>query len=216
MNDFFTPTEQAILRDYFGIARPEGISEIDITHPAEGDGIFVAAPDDSQVVEATPVRTAVARIALGVIQNRLPQCGIFDGDTLTLTRKQFARPRRDVVMLPQHLFTINWADSAPGISWPEAYHSTYIPGFDRYVVTASFDGTDMYGVTELAIGFFEADREPADGCADVLRGWWRFLQENCQDRWAYVWGEGLIDRAAARGWADEVWVENFAEDDEED
>lgn len=214
MSDLFTPTEQAILSDYFGIARTECCAEMDIMHPAEGDSIFVEAPNDSQVVEQTPVRNAVARLALSVIQNRLPQCGIFNGDTLTLTRKQFARPRRDVVMLPQHLFTINWADSAPGISWPEAYHSTYIPDFDRYVVTASFDGTDMYGVTELAIGFFAGDRQPAEGCADVLKGWWRYLHENCQGRWAYVWDEGLIDRAVATGWANEVWVEES--DEEED
>ncbi len=206
MTDFFTPTEQAILCNYFGIARPEGFPSIDVQQPPEGDGIFVEPANDNEVVEDTPLKNAVARIALSVIQNRLPQCGIFDGDKLTLTRKQFSHPRRDVVMLPQHLFTINWADSAPGISWPEAYHATYIPGFDRYVVTASFDGTDMYGVTELAIGFFEGDRQPVEGCADVLKNWWRYLQENCQYRWAYVWDEGLIDRAAANGWADEVWV----------
>jgi hypothetical protein len=208
MNDFFTPTEQSLLCDYLGMTRPEAYQTLDLGPPADGRGLYVEAPNDNQVVEATPLRNAVARIALGVIQNRLPQCGIFDGDgRLTLTRKRFERPIRDVVMLPQHLFTINWADSAPGISWPEEYHSTYIPGFDRYVVTAAFDGTDMYGVTELAIGSFEGDRAPAEGCADVVKGWWRYLQENCQTRWAYVWDEALISKDTAEDWADEVWID---------
>jgi hypothetical protein len=210
MNDFFTPTEQSLLCDYLGMPRPEAYQTLDLGPPADGRGIFVEEPNDNQVVEATPLRNAVARIALGVIQNRLPQCGIIDGDgRLTLTRKRFERPIRDVVMLPQHLFTINWADSGPGISWPEEYHSTYIPGFDHYVVTAAFDGTDMYGVTELAIGSFEGDRDPAEGCADIVKGWWHYLQDNCQPRWAYVWNEALISKDTAEDWADEVWIDGW-------
>jgi len=212
MNDLFSPTEHATFCDYFGITRPEAYLTLDIEHPRERKGIAVEAPNDDEVVEGTPLCNAVARMVLGVIQNRLPQCGIFDGEgELTLTRKRFERAFRDVVLLPQHLFTINWADSAPGISWPEVYHSTYIPGYDRYVVTAAFDGTDLYGVTELAIGFFDGARLPAEGSADVLKEWWRFLRDNCQERWAYVWDEALISKKVAEEWADEVWsagVEN--------
>ncbi len=218
--NIFTPTEHAILCDYFGIARPEAYLTVNIEFPPEGDGIFVEPPDDTYVVDTTPLRNAVARIALGVIQDRLPQCGVFDGEgELTLTRQAFERPARDVVMLPQHLFTINWADSAPGISWPETYHSAYIPGFDRYVVTAAVDGKDLYGVTELAIGFFDGARLPVEGSAEVIKEWWRYLCDNCQDRWAYVWDEGLITKELAVEWADEVWStesDSFADDELED
>jgi hypothetical protein len=217
MNDIFTPTEHAILCDYFGLTRPEAYLTLDIGEPTEGNGIFVETANGNEDADNTPLRNAVARIALGVIQNRLPQCGIFDGDgQLTLTRKSFRRPVRDVVLLPQHLFTINWADSAPGVSWPEIYHSTYIPGYERYVVTAAFDGTDMYGVTELAIGFFDGSRLPEVGSADIIKHWWRYLQSNCQDRWAYVWDEALISKQVADGWADEVWNADLDSLDEEE
>jgi hypothetical protein len=63
----------------------------------------------------------------------------------------------------------------------------------------------MHGVTELAIGFFEGDRQPVDGCAEVIKAWWRHLQGNCQDHWAYVWEEGLISKDTADDWAEEVW-----------
>ncbi len=206
MTDLYTPTEQAILCDYFKIPRPTGCQLTMDDDIVDGVGHDVA------------MRNAVARIALSVIQNRLPQCGVFDGEGgLTLTRGRFPRPPRDVVTLPQHLFMINWADTAPGISWPEVYHATYIPGYARYVVTASFDGTDMHGVTELAIGFFDGDRQPVDGSADVIKEWWRYLMsESCQDRWAYVWDEGLIDSGVANSCADEVWAEETDDDEEED
>ena len=49
---------------------------------------------------------------------------------------------------PELLFCVNWADSAPGISWPEAYYVTFIPGLDHYVVTASRDSRDLFGCTD--------------------------------------------------------------------
>jgi hypothetical protein len=37
------------------------------------------------------------------------------------------RAHRKVELWPRHLLTINWADSAPGVSWPVAYKATYVP-----------------------------------------------------------------------------------------
>jgi hypothetical protein len=216
MNDLFTPTEHAIICDYFCITRPEALLTLDVELPQEGNGIYVEEPNGSQFVEDSPLRNAVARIALGVIQNRLPQWGMVDENgTVTLSRERFERPIRNVVLLPQHLFTINWADSGPGYSWPETYHSTYIPGYDCYLVTAAFDGEDMYGVTELAIGYFDGSKLPVQASADVIMGWWRYLRENSQERWAYVWDEGLIDAQTANAWGELVWPEYSPEVEEE-
>jgi hypothetical protein len=134
----------------------------------------------------------------------------------TLFRQPFARPSRSVVLLPQHLFTINWADSGPGISWPEAYHVTYIPDYDRYVVTASQDSKDMWGFNDLAIGSFNGDIPLIEGCRMMLIDWW---QSQCGDyeqgRWAYVWEEGKIDTRTARAWGDLVWPEYVPEEEED-
>ncbi len=211
MQDFFTPTERALLCDFFGMPRPEMLRDIDIEQKPECGGLWVDS-DNSFALEAT-----VAQIALAVIQDRLPQCASMWKGEFTLFRKKFARPSRSVVMLPQHLFTINWADSAPGISWPEAYNVTYIPDFDRYVVTASMDSPDMWGVTDLAIGHFATEMTILEGSKMVITGWW---QEQCGDyeqgRWAYVWQEGIIDMATAEEWGDSVWPPYVAESEEDD
>jgi hypothetical protein len=154
-----------------------------------------------------PLRNEVARIALSVIQSRLPQFAVISaGGTVTLGREYFDTAARDVMLLPQFLFMINWADTAPGISWPESYHATYIPGFNRWIVTAAQDSPDMWGVTELAIGSFESGIPLHDGCRCAITDWWRFQSDGGdQDKWAYVWQEGAICQEQADEWAESVW-----------
>lgn len=207
--DFFSPTERALLCDYFDMVRPAELTEVDIHAEPEYGGEWV----DSQ--EGRALEATVAHIALAVIQGRLPQCASVSEGKVMLFRQPFARFRRSVVMIPQHLFTINWADSAPGISWPEAYHVTYIPEFDRYVVTESQDSTDVWGFTDLAIGHFDARQSLMEGCRQVITSWWAAeCGDLDQGRWAYVWDEGTISRTAAEAWGDEIWPPNVQEEDD--
>lgn len=159
------------------------------------------------VIEQIPLANHVAQLALSAIQARLPQVGFVDAEgTISTGRQHFDVLRRPVVMLPQFLCSINWADTAPGISWPEAYHVTYLPGVDRYVVTASQDSPDAWGVTELAIGSFAAYENIRTGSAKVITNWWQYqLVHGDQEHWAYVLETGLISRAAAAEWAEQVW-----------
>jgi hypothetical protein len=108
---------------------------------------------------------------------------------------------------PRHICTVNWADSGPGFSWPEAYHLTYLPGFDKFVVTASRDGPDAWGCSDHAIGVADGGLDPVEAAKEVVIGQWRYQFDNWeQSRWAYLLGEGLIDKATASCWADEVWA----------
>ena len=170
------------------------------------------------IPDQVPVAHAVATLALSRVQERLPQCGVVnDQGRLTLTRQAFPRWRADIVVLPQFLFMINWADSAPGISWPESYFATYLPVFDRFIVTASQDCPDMRGVTDLAIGSFAADRDLVTGAREVISAWWAMQRDHDQDRFAYVWSEGRVALEQANHWADTVWETSEDEDmDEED
>lgn len=139
MQDFFSPTEHALLCDYFHIEHPLELKHINIRIEPAHAGHWVNSDCDRDLA------AAVAHIALAVIQGRLTQCAsVCDGE-VTLYRQRFDRPSRSVVLLPQHLFTINWADSAPGVSWPESYYVTYFPEYDRFVVTESQDSTDIWG-----------------------------------------------------------------------
>ena len=119
------------------------------------------------------------------------------------------------MLFPQYLFMINWADSAPGISWPETYYVIYLPLIDRYIVTASQDSPDMWGVTDLAIGSFAAECDLLTGSGEVISAWWAIQKSgHGQARFAYVWSEGRVSSSLAYHWADQVWAVAFDEEDE--
>ena len=91
-------------------------------------------------------------------------------------------------------------------SWPESYYVTYIPGFDRHVVTASRDGDDAWSCVDHAIGFADGALSPEEAAHQVLTSFWRQQYEAWdQSRWAYLFAQGLIDTELASSWADEVW-----------
>lgn len=143
----YTPTEDAFLHDYFGIVRPHPLKEVDIYAPATA-GIHVTRHGSCQF----DIPHAVARLALSRIQKDLPQWASCGGGEILLGRDIHPHHVRKMELRPHHLFSINWADSAPGISWPEVYHLTLLSGFNRYVITASADSDDAYGVTDFALG----------------------------------------------------------------
>ena len=187
-------------------------------------------PIDAEVDAAlkhfgVPTADYLPRVAIGAgailiqsIQGRLPNYGSVRNGELRLGRYQ--RPRQGkarVSLIPQHLVTINWADSAPGISWPEAYHAVHVPGFDRVVVVSSRDGDDAWGCTDHAIGHFPAGKDLLTASGEVLRThWMRLVDHHDQGEWAYVLDQGLVDRETAEAWRLKCWDERYVliEDEE--
>lgn len=156
--------------------------------------------------DVTELQNAVARICLAEIQDRLPQwsCGREDG--IIFARPPIERGDRLLTPLaPQRLMCINWADSGPGLSWPEEYHVTWLPGFDRHVVTASVDSPDVHGVTDWAIGWFSGKADPLKSSKRLIARWWRIQRDNGQGRWAYLFDAGLISEEEAARMGDRVW-----------
>jgi len=188
--------EKVLLKAYV-----EGTSE-----PDGADALYDALEVPA---DATPLRLAiaVAQILLHEIQGTLPQWASVRGETVTLNRKEHKRHKNArLAFNPQHVCTINWADSGPGFSWPESYHVTYLPGFDKFVITSSRDGPDAWGCSDHAIGVADGNLEPIEAAKEVITEFWR-MQRNAweQSRWAYLFDEGLIDEKTANVWADEVW-----------
>lgn len=212
--------ELVIVFDWLGLQRPAALAGHSLKlRRAEGGADEGAGPirliaSVDGYSDGNALGNAVARMGLSKIQGRLPQWGVIrsDGGVL-LARQPISRRKAAVELMPRFLFMINWADSGPGYSWPESYYATYLPGFHRYVVTASQDSPDMHGYTDEAIGSFDAGLPLVEGVRQVVMDWWgRQATDGSQCRWAYIFQTGEIDEESATAWADEVWID---EDEDE-
>ena len=232
MNDANLPTdipaglyddiEHSILCDWLGLERPPALADIDIdastlNNPGPDGTSPVRLPAGAGGYEGTretQLANAVARIALNAIAARLPQwrSRSASGDW-TVGRE--GQPRRTTTIdpLPRHLLTINWADSGPGFSWPEAYHATWLPGFDRFVVTLSDDSPDVHGYTDLAIGHFAGDADFDREIERIVCGFWSSHTDADTDQaWQDLWDAGHVGWDTAYAWRETVW--GIGEDDE--
>ena len=219
LREIYDDTELAILYDWLGLERPESLESVALTLYEEGNGQDGPSgrvrlmKSDGGYSDENSLSNAVARLVLSKIQDRLPQwAAVYADGRVNLARTY--RPKRDAIIepLPRFLFEINWADSGPGFSWPEAYHVSYLPGFDRYVVTASQDSPDMHGYTDEAIGHFGAGGPVDEGIhRTIVKCWGDQAADLEQHRWAYLLQSGEIDEETAGAWADEVWDEDTAE-----
>ncbi len=208
--EFFTPEEHRILAEWFGQEPHPAATGCSLDEALERLG--VTESPHTLYRETDP---AVAFIVLEGVEHELPNCGVFDGERVNLTRAyrpQQLVPQRRVCIVPQHLFTVNWADTAPGISWPGAYYCTWVPCYERYVVTYSGDCPEVFGYCDIAIGHFGLDETLKEGSRRVVTDdWQRQYGEFNQGRWAYLFFEGLLDGEEAATWADVVWPEGYEE-----
>jgi hypothetical protein len=158
-----TDRERTILQAYFGqpsSALADAIATFDLDRPARNGG------------SPTEVDAAVAGVLLQGIRSSLPQWAAIRSDgQLMLGRSNTDDSRTR--FRPQHLFTLNWADSAPGYSWPVAHHATVVREFNRVVITASADCLDTYGYTDFALASFDVNRPLLDGAHEVIVNRWR-------------------------------------------
>jgi len=169
---------------------------------------------------ASPLQIAVARVLLNPIQASLPQwAAVRESGEVLLNRKEIQRHPQAVrlTLEPQLVCCINWADSGPGYSWPESYHVTYIPGLEKFIVTASRDGADAFGCADHALGWGSAAEGELLVAKRIIQGFWEHQRNEWdQERWAYLFDDGLIDSATADAWAEEIWPQDNAPDEEDD
>lgn len=211
IRSLYTPLERAAIARY--LARedphPQDLAGVDPTSPVDPDewdertgGL---APLSSETgANGLIVENVVARICLEAVSLRLPQWGVVSDAGVQFARKhRRRRTRRN--LLSRHLFEINWADSGPGFSWPEAYRLTWLTGYDVAIVTASADSPDAHGYCDFAIGWFDADTSEEEGVPRCITEWWRTLRSHGQERWAYLFDTGEVSAAQAAAWANRVW-----------
>jgi len=169
---------------------------------------------------ASPLQIAVARVLLSPIQASLPQwAAVRESGEVLLNRKEIQRHPQAVrlTLEPQLVCCINWADSGPGYSWPESYHVTYIPGLEKFIVTSSRDGADAFGCADHALGWGSVAEGELLVAKRIIQGFWEHQRNEWdQERWAYLFDDGLIDSATADAWAEEIWPQDNAPDEEDD
>ena len=159
-----------------------------------------------------------AYIVLENVEKRLPTWAGFVGDGEFVLARPYRdlanEPDRRILLQPRLLFEINWADSGPGFSWPVAYYVTWLPYYDRFVVTASADSPDAFGYCDFALGSFGIETPIKEGSCAIIRADWEAQYDGWdQQRWAYLFRTGLISEAEANALADAVWSDE--QDDEE-
>ena len=221
---FFHPVEHHILSEYFGVEPPECACSRDIDQQLQtfNDKFVSLVSEESS--KPTSNDNAVARLLLQGVQGRLPQWATVNLTTGDINFARNVSEQKDncVSLLPQYLFGINWADTAPGISWPEEYYVTFVPHYERYVVTRSQDSPDVYGYCDLPIDHFDKDLPLVEGVKSVIFADWQEQRGNDQSRWVESWSTGSpIGLAEPDRWADEVWYDptriltNLLEDNED-
>jgi hypothetical protein len=207
--DLFTKEEHVIIADWLGVEpKCDGSKLPSVWAALETLGFEGHASGYSEDA------AAVASIVLERIQGTLPQWASvklreneYEETVITLAREVKARHAlRTIELIPQYLLTINWADSGPGFSWPVDYNVAWVPIYDEYVVTQSADSPDAFGYCDFAIGHFPKTGDFVTAAANEIKGDWEWQRDQfCQDRWAYLFGSGLIDEATSLRLREEVW-----------
>ena len=214
----FTPVEHAALAQFLNKPDllPEWARHIDLSEfPKKDwneatDGI---APTKS-IQHSHTLGNVAARIALATIQHRLPQWGAFTpGHGVTFSRTLRLFPVRKVNSQPLFLFSINWADSGPGFSWPESYHVTWIPYYDKFLVTASSDSKDLFGFEDLSLGSFTGSSKRGTDLEKIrarILGFWQEHRDYEFEAWESVSKTGAIKESTALAWRSRVWRKSDA------
>jgi hypothetical protein len=208
--DLYTADERRLLEAWFE----------DRALSIEDEALLAEQGFDHDCQPYTRLDAWVGAFAVRDIQERLPNCGICREDGVILTRPiQKNRRSKKVAGAVRFLFRINWADSAPGLSWPADYHLVWLPGFERWVLTYSADSPDAMGYCDFALGAFGPDADWRETVREILVNDWRAQFDGWnQGPWAYVWGEGLVKEEEAMAWRAEAWEghEDFWAGTEED
>jgi hypothetical protein len=207
--DLFTNEEHVIIAECFGVDPICDVTNLPYIRDALETLGYEGKASGYSEEEA-----AVAGIVLERIQGTLPQWASVrlrenenDETVITLAREIKPRQaRRTVELVPKFLTMINWADSGPGFSWPVAYHVTWVPIYNEYVVTQSSDSPDAFGYCDFAIGHFPKTDDFVSAAAAEIRDDWAWQRDQfCQSRWAYLFDSGLIDEDTAIRLREEVW-----------
>lgn len=124
------------------------------------------------------IDAAIAKIVLANSEARLPVWngqGLPPGFRAKLKmppRGLLSRQNVKVAIAPRLICEINWVFSGPGIPWPSRYLLSFLPLYNRFVVTESQDTDEGHGYYDFAIGSFASDRNIEAECEQIIQAHW--------------------------------------------
>ena len=78
--------------------------------------------------------------------------------------------------------------------------------YDRYIVTQSADSPDAFGYCDFAIGHFPKNDDYVSAAIVKIRNNWEWQRDQfSQERWAYLFSNGLVNEDTAIRLREEVW-----------
>ena len=207
----FTEVEHAVLAKWFRRRKPAGVARIELDDALSELGFEQPCEPYSRIA------AAVAHIVLEAIEERLPVWACWKSDKLIKARsyrEPHQKPQRRAALLPSELFAINWASSGPGFDWPVQYHLVWTPIYERFVVTASADCSDLFGYADFALGYFGREDDVGQSVIRIIkRDWTMQRNEGSQERWETLLRTGLVKKEAVEKLAAEVWPQDDEEED---
>ena len=208
----FFPREHAILAEYFDLQEkqpqqgrafdPDEIITEGNDYDEASGGIACRKSFGGRDYRA--IDNAVARIALAPVRENLPTWGGLGKDGAFHSRQsenESILPERGYRSDPVHVLSINWASSGPGYSWPLKYYISWIPYYERYVITVSYDSPEVEGYLDLAIGDLSEGASVEKELKSVIVRHW-----NRDATYLQGW-EGVIDSGIVKdpwAWREEV------------
>ena len=209
----YHPREHAILAEYLGRKKkvpkeakkfdPYEIIPFEEGHDDAEHGVVCRpSPETSDMDKA--LANAVARIALAPVRLSLPRWGASaDGEVYHTRQKDLDSklPQRGFRSPPVLALSLNWANSGPGFSWPLDYYVAWLPFYDEYVVTVSYDDPIVAGYLDLAIGTLPEKAEVEVHLKQVIQTHWEETAEYLHG-WQECWNNGIVEDPWA--WRNEI------------
>ncbi len=204
----FHPVEAAIARIALSLHAERGDRKLDLWDRGMSlpSGVVHLEPGFNESERRRSASDALARMVLSGVEDTLPVFITVNRGVTIVTRKKRAPRSPSVRALPMFLLEVNWADSAPGISWPEAYHVGWLPGFDRWVLTSSRDTPELDGYCDRVLCHFDQCDDPAAEAGSRIQVYWQGLKNAYgQARWASLLNAGRIAQGDVVRMASTVW-----------
>jgi hypothetical protein len=117
-----------------------------------------------------------------------------------------ARANRAGLLHTTYLCEINWANTAPGLSWPEYYQLTFLPGYNIDIMTAGQCSLDVYGYYNVALNFTPRRKdgtEVKDVGLRAVEAWW--LRRSDASPWEELFNAGSLDERALFRFRSKIW-----------